>query len=172
MVKIVSPSLALGLLDQRAAKPIYRHQVVVKESTVFIAGPSKEKRQRMLKRPKLPDGFQRRVFKGNILGEGCSLWSLFWLVVGGGVLRILIIKLLVPTSLGSMCLWSACSHHFLPGWWSQFLQNNSKICVRWLRTSLEGELRLCFITELLLKLSLLFLLNCFSFVPALPHFPN
>ena len=34
----------------------------MKESTVFIAGPSKENGQLMLKRPKLLNGFQGMVF--------------------------------------------------------------------------------------------------------------
>jgi hypothetical protein len=38
---------------------------VVKESAAFILQtPSKENRQLMLRRPKLPDGFQGRGFKG------------------------------------------------------------------------------------------------------------
>ena len=46
----------------------------MKESTVFICrSPSKEKGQLMLKRPELPYGFQGRVFKGNIRGEGCRM---------------------------------------------------------------------------------------------------
>ena len=39
----------------------------------FIAGPSKENRQLMLERLELLSGFQERVFKGNVWGEGCSL---------------------------------------------------------------------------------------------------
>ena len=35
--------------------------------------PSKEYRRFMLKIPKLPDGIRRRVFKGKIWGEGCSV---------------------------------------------------------------------------------------------------
>ena len=42
------------------------NRAVGKESTVFIAGPTKEYGQLMLKRPKHPDGFQGRDFKGNI----------------------------------------------------------------------------------------------------------
>ena len=53
----------------------------MKESTAFIAGPSKENGQLMLKRSEL-NGFQERVFKGNIWGEGCSSWNFFWLVDG------------------------------------------------------------------------------------------
>ena len=53
----------------------------MKESTAFIAGPSKENGQLMLKRSEL-NGFQERVFKGNIWGEGCSSWNFFWLFDG------------------------------------------------------------------------------------------
>ena len=57
----------LGLLACLAAKSIYGHQVVVKESTTFICRvPSKEYRQLMLKRPELPGGFQGRVLKANL----------------------------------------------------------------------------------------------------------
>ena len=60
----------LDPLAQRAVKPI--HWVVVKESTVFISGPSKKNKCLMLKRPKL-NGFQGRVFKGNIRGKSCAV---------------------------------------------------------------------------------------------------
>ena len=68
---VIKPNL--GVLAQCSAKPIYWPQVVVKEITAFISGPSKENRQLMLKRPELPDGFQRRVSKGSIRGEGCRV---------------------------------------------------------------------------------------------------
>ena len=38
-----------------------------------MARPSKEQGQLMLKRPKLSNGFEGRVFKGNIWGEGCRV---------------------------------------------------------------------------------------------------
>ena len=42
----------------------------MKESTAFILrAASKENRQLILKRPNLCNGFQKRVFKGNIRGE-------------------------------------------------------------------------------------------------------
>ena len=70
----------------------------------------------MLKRPEPRDGFQGRVFKGKVRDRvtGCwiSSWTFFELVVVrslSGILEINIINLLVPTSLGSTCLWSACS---------------------------------------------------------------
>ena len=42
--------------------------------------PSEENGQFMLKRPKYPDGFQGRVFKGSIYGAGCSSGTFFWLI--------------------------------------------------------------------------------------------
>ena len=63
----------LGLNAWHTAKPICWHQVVVKKSMTFIAGPSKEDGQLMLKRPEFPGGFQGRVFKGNIRGECCRV---------------------------------------------------------------------------------------------------
>ena len=41
--------------------------------SVCCRAPSKENRQLMLKSSKLPDGFQRRVFKDNIRGKGCRV---------------------------------------------------------------------------------------------------
>ena len=56
-------------------------------------------------------------FKGNSWDEGCSWWTFFWLVVRWqrGVLEILIINLLVLSTLGSTCLWSASGHYPPPG---------------------------------------------------------
>ena len=71
-VKIVTEP-NLGPPACHASKPISWHQVVVKESTAFIAGTSKVDGQLMLKRPKLPVGFKGRVFKGNIKGEACRV---------------------------------------------------------------------------------------------------
>ena len=39
--------------------------------SIYCRASSKENRQLMIKRPKFLDGFQERVFKGNIWGEGC-----------------------------------------------------------------------------------------------------
>ena len=78
---------------------------------------------------------------------------------------ILIVTFLVPATLVSVWLLFACSHHPPPRWGSWFLQSNSKICVRLLCISLEMELGLCFIAELLF-------LDCLSFVSAFLHFPN
>ena len=66
----------------------------------------------MLKRPKLSTGFQGRFLKQ---GEGGGLWgvgstgghSSDGLVVRSSGVNI--ISLLVPTGLGSTCLWAACS---------------------------------------------------------------
>ena len=42
--------------------------------------PSKEYGQLMPERPKCPDGFQGRIFKGNIYSVGCSSGTSFWLI--------------------------------------------------------------------------------------------
>ena len=49
----------------------------MKESTVFIAGPSKENGQLILKRPEPPDGFQERLFKDSVRERvtGCMISS-------------------------------------------------------------------------------------------------
>ena len=61
----------------------------------------------MLKRPGLPKGFQGQVFKDRVRegAVGCviSLWTFFSLV-GDEATGVYIITLLVPTSVGSVCL--------------------------------------------------------------------
>ena len=48
-------------------KSIYRHQVVVKGNAAFTAGhQARETGGLVFKTPKLPDGFQRRGFKGSV----------------------------------------------------------------------------------------------------------
>ena len=78
--------------------------------------------------------------------------------------EILIINLLVLVSLGSTC-WSASSN--ARGSW--FLHDSSEVQVRFLCVSLQeklGVLWLCFIAQPPFRSSLLFLLDCFSFVSA------
>ena len=109
----------LGLLAHHAAKPIHWDQVVVKENTAFIAGPSKENRQVMLERPELPDGFQGIVFKGNVWGRAAGCMTVFWLVGGevtGWCFQNLSHRPSVSSQSGVSCLWSACTHHPPPGW--------------------------------------------------------
>ena len=54
------------------SKAIYWHQAVVKEG-VYCRAPSNESRQLVLKRPKLPDGFQGKVFKDRVREGGRGL---------------------------------------------------------------------------------------------------
>ena len=53
----------------------------MKESVTFIAPPSKESRQLVLKRPKFLDGFQGKVFKDRVREGvvGCVIgsWTFF-----------------------------------------------------------------------------------------------
>ena len=83
--------------------------------SIYCKAPSNENGHLMFTRSKL---FQKWVLKDSIWGGGCSLLIFFWLV-GGEItqwsLGTLIINLLVQTSLRSMFLWLACSHHPLPG---------------------------------------------------------
>ena len=44
---------------------------MVKESAEFIAGAKQASRQLVLKRPKLPRGFQGKVSKDRVREEGC-----------------------------------------------------------------------------------------------------
>ena len=52
--------------------------------SIYCRAPRKESRQLAFKRPKLPEGFQEKVFKDRVREAGCgyviSLWTLFWLV--------------------------------------------------------------------------------------------
>ena len=61
-------------------------QVVVKESTAFIAGhQARSPGQLVLKTPDLPEGFQESIFKARWRDGAQGLWSAraqFWLVDG------------------------------------------------------------------------------------------
>ena len=67
--------------------------------------------------------FREGFLKATLLGlkvVGCmiSSWTFFELVVVrslGGILEVNIINLLVPTSLGSTCLWAECSYFLTLG---------------------------------------------------------
>ena len=80
-------------------------------------------------------------------------------------MEILIINLLVPTSLVSTC-WSASSN--ARGSW--FLHDSSEVHGRFLCIALQeklGVLQLCLTAQPLFRSSLLFLLDCVSFVAVL-----
>ena len=101
------------------AKSVYWHWVVVKESTVFIAGlQAKRMGSSCSEDPNSLMAYRKGVLKGNIRGEGsreryqlvdiCLIgwwWNNQW---WGWYFRKL--NLLVPTSLGSMCFCSTCGH--------------------------------------------------------------
>ena len=98
------------------------------KNSIDCRGTSKENRQLILKRPKLPDGFQGKGFQGSVR-EGAAVCELSLLLalglIGSSEVSSIII-LLVSTSLGSLCLWSAV---FI--WWeSASHKNNSGMCVR------------------------------------------
>ena len=61
----------LDLLAFHAAKPVHGHWVMVKERTAFIAEYGGRRWGGSIPKTRTPDGFQRRVFKGTIWGEGC-----------------------------------------------------------------------------------------------------
>lgn len=42
---------------------------------IYYKTPSKESRQLVLQRPKLPDGFQGTIFKDRVKEEGCGALS-------------------------------------------------------------------------------------------------
>ena len=83
--------------------------------------PNRENGQLMLKRPERLDGFQARVFKDSfrMSDQLVDLLLMGWW--GGNRVMfpgISIIYILVPTSLGSTGLWSACHHPPPEGrWW-------------------------------------------------------
>ena len=100
-----------GLACPSAVKPIYWHQVVVKESAHWLQAPSKEFRQLVLKRPRFPEGAKKRFLKTGwgrgVMGYATSSWTAFWLT-GGEVSKRQRV-LLVPTGLGSPRLCAAYS---------------------------------------------------------------
>ena len=68
--------LNLGSLARLAAKPILLLPGCGEgKYKVYRRVPSKENGQLVLKRPKLPDGFQARVFKGNVRGESRRVYD-------------------------------------------------------------------------------------------------
>ena len=69
--------------------------------------------------PRLFCGDEFSKAKFGVRAAGCV--TFFWLV-GGEVIGWCFwnLNLLVPASLGSTCLWSACGHHPPPGWWWGF----------------------------------------------------
>ena len=78
---------------------------------IYCRAPSKENGQLMLKKPKLPSGFQGRVFKvsqceGGVFRVRDQLMHNSWIGWHQGEVSS-IIRCLVSTNLGSMCLWSA-----------------------------------------------------------------
>ena len=85
--------------------------------------------------------FQGRVLKGNIWSRRCKDVTFFWLADGEVTgRRLQSPNLLVPTCLGSVYLWSACTHCSPPGWGSSFLQDSSKIRIRLLSIPFREEL--------------------------------
>ena len=73
MIEFLNSTTELNLdpLAGHAAKPTYWYWVVVKESVAFITRPSKEYRQLMLKRTKLSNRLQGKVF------EDKGAWSAY-----------------------------------------------------------------------------------------------
>lgn len=68
----VSTLLNSSLYAQHIVRPNKpQHRSLEQER--FIEEPSKENGQLTLKQSELPNGFQRRVFKGNIRCESCSM---------------------------------------------------------------------------------------------------
>ena len=125
---------------------------------LLLQVPNKEHGRLVLKRPKLStDAFQRRVFKGNFWGEGCRMHS--FLLMGGWwgnvwCSRNLVLCMKSPSStwVGGLSSYRTIQDMY------QIVMN-----ISW------GGTRTLFYCCLL---SLLFLLNCFSFVFALPHFSS
>ena len=149
---------------------------MVKESTVFIVGPSRENGQLLLKRPELLDEFQRRVSEKEKRGRGWQgTWSTCrhssdWLVVRlpGGISGINI-NFPVPTSLESIYRRSAVNFfHLMQAFISA---KQCKDMVQDFIYSPWGGTKdswLWFMTELLL-FCLVWLL---SFILAFSHFSN
>ena len=114
----------------------------------LIAGPSKESRWLMLRKPELPDGFQRSVFMGKIWGEGCRVCDFLpdWLVVLTGQCSrnpVFSLKLLSSTWVPAEELTDTIM--YIPWGGTSILFYNCCTIVSWL-------LLLCFCISLLLWL--------------------
>lgn len=100
-------------------KSIYWHQAVVKESAAFIPGYQASK---CLKCPNSVKAFRERFKRW---GEGRDVWSVWWALVDVFWLGVNIINLLIPSNLGSTCLWAAYGSLLPPGG-IPYLQSTSK----------------------------------------------
>ena len=88
----------------------HKHQGL-EQTKVYFRVSSKKNRWFILKRPKLKDGFQE--FLKAIFGMRATGYVTFFWLIGGWYFWSLD-RLLIPTSLGSRSLWSACGHHLPP----------------------------------------------------------
>ena len=84
--------LKMSWLAQHAAEPICWHRLYRRKAQNLLQGAKQEEwaAQLLLKRPKLPDGFQGRIFKVSTRSEShrlISLWTFFRLV--GGAIRVI-----------------------------------------------------------------------------------
>ena len=120
---LISPWYSLELCKLESAYPmhskaIYWYQIVVNESTAFIARHplwSEGRRMLMFRKHELPNGFQRSNFKGKVKENSCRVsdqfihilgwWEVTQPVVQGSTSTVLC----VPSGLGSMwgCLTSS-----------------------------------------------------------------
>ena len=163
----------LGSTCPHAVKPIYWHEVVVKEGAAFIAGhQARSPGKLVLKRPWTPNGFQGKVFKDRVREGSCEVYDQ------------LVDSLLTGWWWGnrestSSVFWSQGSDVFvLVGliqltfftWWGfQYLQNSSKYVAQNIIYSPRGGTKgpwLC----LMVKLLLFSLAWLFSFLYAFSHF--
>ena len=117
-----------------------------------------------------------RILKDNIQGEGCSSWTFFWLANGevtGWCFRNLNHQ---PSGSNQSGIYCVGQHVDISTWVrvSFRAEQVKDICVRYICDYICPLRRDedCFITELLFELSLLFLLDCFSFFSMFSHFPN
>ena len=131
-------------------RPNKPKQQSLEQRKVYCRASAKENGQLMLKRPKLSDGFQGRIFKGDTWGKGCRghtflLMGWWW---GKRVMRNLHHPLPGSIHSGISARVLSIKSTSFTGLGPLFLENNLKACFRSLCLSLEEEVGFCFITAL------------------------
>ena len=99
----------------QAEKPIYWHQVVVKESTSFIAGTKQGERAAHAQKTLTPQWLSGKGFLGNVCGEGCSVHD--FLLIGWWWGNRVVFQESPSSTFWFQPVWGfSHSYHLPPGW--------------------------------------------------------
>lgn len=143
--------------------------------SIYLQGTKQGECAAQTQKTQTSQWLSRKGFLRQYLRWGLQVKWLSWLVGGevtGILTGILTMRLLVPISLESLCLWSAYSHHPPPGWgYLIFYRTTHRYVSNCVYIS-GAETRTLFCHWLLFKWSFLFLFKCVSFVSAFLHFSN